>query len=259
MMHTVSARIVFSLVVLLTPGLPITLQAQPTELLVKRDRITAGLLATIIPTWSQIEPSTVLAYAPRPGARREVRRAELLRWGQNQGLELDGDQIPDSLLVRRATSRLRPQDAKRHLIESLAETHQVSTDQLSVELVDFRPPLIPGGELQFDVPRHSLVLNRAVPLSLRWTDTDNHTGQVILRASVTIQGTFAVAVKTFPPARSLAPTPSIFEAVLCPVHPNASSFPKMTSREPSSAALCVPANRSTAAYSSSAKPSNAAT
>lgn len=186
-------QVVVVLALVLATGSLIPLDAQPTELVVKRDCITAGLLATIIPTWAQVEPSTVLAYAPRPGARREVHRAELLRWGHNQGIELDADQIPASLLVRRATRQLTPEEAERYLIESLADAHEISPEQLSVELVNFRAPLIPGGELRFDLLRHSLVLNRAVPLSLRWTDTDNHTGQVALRASVTIHGTFAVA------------------------------------------------------------------
>ena len=128
----------------------------------------------------------------------------MLRWGHTQGLELDADQIPDSLLVRRATRQLTREEAERYLIESLAQAHDVTADQLTVELVDFRPPLIPGGELRFDLPRRSLVLNRPVPLSLRWIDTDNRTGQVALRASVTIHGTFAVARQDLPSGSELS-------------------------------------------------------
>ncbi len=190
------------------PPLPAT---GPTELLVERDRITAGQLARVIPAWGDIEPATVLAYAPRLGARRRVARSELVRWGRDQGLDLDHHSLPESLLVRRASRQLSPAEARDLVLNGLVAAFEISKDKIHVELEDYRPALLPAGDLDFKLPRQRLVLNRVAPLPIEWVDTDGRTGRFRVRASVTVLGEYAVAKTDLPSGTEIRPDDLRFE------------------------------------------------
>ena len=185
--------------------------AESVELVVERDRITAGQLAQVIPAWENIEPATVLAYAPRPGAQRQIRRAELMRWGRDQGLDIESDSLPESLLVRRATRRLGLAEARDLVVQRLAASFDAGPQRVEVDLVDYRPVLLPRGELTFNLPRRNLVLNRPTSLSIEWKDADGRTGRFLLRASIKMHGSYAVARRDLRPGTELTSEDLRFE------------------------------------------------
>jgi flagella basal body P-ring formation protein FlgA len=192
-------------------GLPSLPAAGPVELRVERDRITAGQLARVIPAWADVAPATVLAYAPRPGARRHVARSELVRWGRDQGLDLEHPSLPESLLVRRASRQLSSAEARDLVLNSLAAGFETSKDKIHVEIENYRPTLLPAGDLDFKSSPRNLILNRVTPLPIEWVDADGWTGRFLVRASVTVQGQYAVAKRGLPAGTELRPDDLRFE------------------------------------------------
>ncbi|MDA1312182.1 MAG: flagellar basal body P-ring formation chaperone FlgA [Acidobacteria bacterium] len=194
-------------------------QSEVPELIIERDRITAGQLARVIPAWAVVEPTTFLAYAPRPGAHRQIARAKLMSWGRDHGLDLDQDRLPASVLVRRATRRLGHAEALDLVLRNLAAGLQLSTDDIHVKLEGYRPALLPAGKLEFELPQGNLVFNRLTPLAIEWRDTDGRTGRVMVRASVAIDGQYAVAKRDLPTGTEIGPDDFDFEEGALPGAP----------------------------------------
>ena len=103
-------------VLLPMPGVAATTPAVRVEL--RSDRILAGDLAAAIPELGQADRDAVLGYAPLPGIERRVSRGELLRWGQDLGLSLDADSLPEAVILARKMRRLESSEVRQLVIEA---------------------------------------------------------------------------------------------------------------------------------------------
>ena len=199
------------LLLLATLLAPLALLAQTPELVVESDDITAGDLAEVMPEWSGIEPSIVLAHAPRPGVQRRVRPDEILRWARRHDMDLGRDSLPDGIVVRRRLRRLGSNETRDIVIRSAAKRFGMDPKQIEITLHGFDETPVPAGPLQFRLAGSHPRLNRPTRLSLRWENLDGRSGTLPIRATVSLHGRHAVALTGLPAGTELQATDFRFE------------------------------------------------
>jgi flagella basal body P-ring formation protein FlgA len=109
------------------------------------DRILGSDLAAASDLFAALPPDLAIANAPRPGARRLVEPAELIRIARANNLEATG---VVSLCFERATAPLDPEPVKAAMGRSL------SAPSATIEVLALSKFPVPRGELVF--PRDSL-------------------------------------------------------------------------------------------------------
>ncbi len=194
--------------------------AQTAELVVESDEITAGDLAEVMPEWSRIEPSIVLAHAPRPGIQRRLRPDEILRWARRHDMDLGCDSLPDGIVVRRRLRRLGSDETRDVVTRSAAERFRVDPKQIEITLHGFDEPLVPAGPLQFSLAGSPPRLNRPARLSLRWENLDGRSGTLPIRATVSLRGLHAAALTDLHAGTELQATDFRFEVGPLPGPPD---------------------------------------
>lgn len=157
------------------------------------DRIRAGDLAEAVPQMQKADATAELGFAPLPGIERRVSRRELLEWGQDLGLALDSETLPDALLLSRKMVRLTGRQVRELVAAAVAERYQVRADQVAVELHSFSEPLLPAEPLDFELASPLTRLGRPTHLSLRWTNANGRSGNLSFRATAQVRGPYAVA------------------------------------------------------------------
>ena len=201
-MPLTASRLMLFLVVLI----PLVLAGQTPELVVESDQITAGDLAEVMPEWGSIEPSTVLAYAPRPGIQRRLRPDELLRWARRHDMELDRESLPDGIVVSRRLRQLTADETRELITSAAARYYRADPQQVDVTLHNFKSPLVPAGHLEFKLGAPPQRLNRPARLTVRWENLDGRSGSLPIRVTVSVMGTQAVALKDLPTGTELEPS-----------------------------------------------------
>ena len=176
------------------------------------DRILASDLATAIPQLGQADPDTVLGYAPLPGVERRVPRNELLRWGQDLGIALNPDSLPQAIILARKMRRLESSQVRQLVIAAAAERYQVRPAQIEVELHSFAEPLLPAEPLDFELTSPLKRLGQPTTLVLRWTDPRGHSGNLSFRATARVRGSYAVAREALPARTEISASDFTFEA-----------------------------------------------
>ncbi len=199
------------LVLLVAVLIPLVLAGETPELVIERDRITAGDLAEVMPEWGHIEPSTVLAYAPRPGIQRRLRPDELLRWARRYNVELGRDSLPEGIVVRRRLRRLTAEETRELIKSAAARYYRTDPAQVEITLHNFTAPMVPAGPLEFKLGSPPQRLNRPARMTLRWENDGGRSGSLPIRITVAVIGTQAVAVKDLPTGTELEPADFRFE------------------------------------------------
>jgi flagellar basal body P-ring formation protein FlgA len=174
-------------------GLRVTATTSAVRVDLHSDRILAGDLAAVIPQMKQAEAGAVLGYAPLPGIERRVSRGELLRWGEDLGLSLDADSLPEAVILARKMRRLESSQVRELVTAAVAERYQVDPAQVEVELHSFSEPLLPAEPLDFELATPLKRLGHPTTLTLRWTDPQGRSGNLSFRATAKVRGTYAVA------------------------------------------------------------------
>ena len=205
-------------VLLPMPGVAATTPAVRVEL--RSDRILAGDLAAAIPELGQADRDAVLGYAPLPGIERRVSRGELLRWGQDLGLSLDADSLPEAVILARKMRRLESSEVRQLVIEAIAERYQVGSAQVEVELHSFSEPLLPAEPLDFELASPLQRLGRPTALTLRWTNARGHSGDLSFRATGRVRGSYAVARQALEARTELTAGDFSFEEGSLPGNPS---------------------------------------
>jgi flagella basal body P-ring formation protein FlgA len=157
------------------------------------DRILASDLVPAIPQLGQADPDAVLGYAPIAGIERRVSRAQLLRWGEDLGIALDPDALPEAVILARKMRRLPADQVRQLVIDAVVDRYQVLPGQIEVELLSFSEPLLPAEPLEFELTSPLKRLGRPTTLTLRWTDPRGHSGNLSFRATAQVRGSYAVA------------------------------------------------------------------
>jgi flagella basal body P-ring formation protein FlgA len=157
------------------------------------DRITAGDLRVAIPQMDQADADAVLGHAPLPGVERRVSRAELLRWAEDLGLQMEAGSLPEAVVFSRRMRRVERDQVRELVVQGLARRYQVGPEQIDVELHGFPDALLPGEPLDFELVSPLSRLGRPSTLALRWTNAQGRSGNLSFRATVRVRGVYAVA------------------------------------------------------------------
>src|SRR5262249_12535998 len=97
--------------------------------------IDAMSLAQIVPI-PKADPraSVAMGYAPSPGSARRISRQEITARIQAAGLTVDGLEFPESILVRRRSMTLNPEQVKQAIFTAfLKQFPNGNVDVVSVE------------------------------------------------------------------------------------------------------------------------------
>jgi flagella basal body P-ring formation protein FlgA len=189
----------------------IVFAAQAVALLeVEGDRVTAADLARVSPEWRQVPPDTHVLFAPLPGVKREIGRAELERLAERHGLE-PPPRTPEHLRIERRMRRLEATEAAAALAAALSERHRLAPDDVSVELIGFREPAVPAGELRFRSTGTLPPSTEPATVPLTWVTPDRRSATLWLRARVEVRGRYAVAVRRIEARQPLSPGDVTFE------------------------------------------------
>jgi flagella basal body P-ring formation protein FlgA len=157
------------------------------------DRIRAGDLAQAVPQMRKADAAAELGFAPLPGVERRVSRREMLQWGEDLGLALEPESLPEALLLSRKMERLPSSQVRGLVTAAVAERYQVAADQVDVELHSFSEPLLPAEPLDFELTSPLTRLGRSTHLTLRWTNSNGRSGNLSFRATAQVRGSYAVA------------------------------------------------------------------
>jgi flagella basal body P-ring formation protein FlgA len=194
-----------------SPGEPPAVRVE-----LQSDRIRAADLAGAIPAFQKADPDAVLGYAPIPGAERRVSRGELLRWGQDLGLDLEPVGLPETIILARKMRRLESSEVRELVVEAVAERYAVKPSQVDVELHGFSEPLLPAEALDSAALKR---LDRATTLTLRWSNEQGHSGNLSFRATARVRGAYAVARETLAARSDLRAEDFTFEEGFLPGDP----------------------------------------
>lgn len=184
---------------------PALLASDPVRLALEHDRLTAQDLARVVSGWGEVDAETVVAYAPLPGVKRRVSRGQLVRWGRRFGLDLNPAQLPDALVISRRMRKLKEPEAERALRNAVAERFGVDPGDVQVQIHDFEAPLVPAGELTFQVSSSFSRLNQPSSIALRWRDPGGRSSSIWLKAAVSVLGSYAVASEALAARTRLSP------------------------------------------------------
>jgi flagella basal body P-ring formation protein FlgA len=106
----------------------------PLEVIVDKDTLTVG---AIVPLPASDPRSTVgIGFAPNPGLARRIQRYEILAKLQAAGMRVDDLEFPESILVRRRSEVLDPQQVKQVVLEAFVRQYP----NASVELISTDVP-----------------------------------------------------------------------------------------------------------------------
>jgi len=180
-----------------------TSAAEVAHLEVDHDRVTAADLATLLPAWRGLPGDTTVLLAPMPGASREVWRVELDRLALRHGLTALPGPGPERIRIERRMRVLTSTEAAAAVATSLAERYRVAPDDVLVELIGFREPLVPAGELRFRSTGLLPPAGEAGPIPLSWATPERRSATLGLRAKVEIRGRYAVAARALAARQAL--------------------------------------------------------
>jgi flagellar basal body P-ring formation protein FlgA len=110
-------------------------------LAVPADRITVGDLATALPIFQALEPTTPFGFAPFPGTQRIVSAHELVLLAQQHNLSPDG--LTASLCIERQVQPISADDLKSALLTA------IGIPEANLELVEFSSQPVPPGRFEF--------------------------------------------------------------------------------------------------------------
>ncbi len=177
---------------------------------VDHDRVTAADLATLLPAWRNLPGDTTVLLAPMPGASREVWRVELDRMAVRHGLTGLPGQGPERIRIERRLRVLTSTEAAAAVATSLAERYRVAPDDVLVEIIGFREPLVPAGELRFRSTGLLPPAGEAGAIPLSWVTPERRSATLGLRAKVEIRGRYAVAARPLAARQALGAGDVVF-------------------------------------------------
>jgi flagella basal body P-ring formation protein FlgA len=197
-----------------------TADTSPVQVELRSDLIRAGDLAAVIPQMQQAEAGTVLGYAPLPGVERRVSRRELLQWGEDLGLSLNAESLPEAVILARKMRRLEAGQVRGLVTSAVAERYQADPSQVQVELHSFSEPLLPAEALSFELASPLKRLGRPTTLTLRWTNAYGHSGDLSFRATARVRGSYAIAREDLEARTELSAGDFTFEEGFLPGDPS---------------------------------------
>jgi flagella basal body P-ring formation protein FlgA len=110
---------------------------------VSSDKILAGDLASAVPLLRELDPGTVVGFAPFPGVERVVSGRELILLARRYGLNLSD--VPD-LCVERAMRLISREEMEAALTEALGASAHAGAQ---LEILEFSRQPLPPGRLEF--------------------------------------------------------------------------------------------------------------
>jgi flagella basal body P-ring formation protein FlgA len=173
---------------------------------VEHDRVTAGDLARVIPEWSQAPARAEVLYAPLAGVTRELARAEIARLAARYAVAC-GDPTcwPERIALRRRMRALEKAEAESALVAAVASRYRVPPDDVGLEIIGFREPQVPAGELRFRAGYAFRRSGEVATLPLTWTTPEHRSGTLWVRAQVSIRGRYAVAARAIDLNKKIEP------------------------------------------------------
>lgn len=121
--------------------IPLLFLLQPGCISVAGDRILAGDLAPSLAAFSSLDVKAVVGYAPVPGLERLLTRAELRR---ALGGYAAAAELPASVCVVRAATRIRPEEIRKAMQAALPE-------DAAMDLLDWTAAAVPAGRAEFSM------------------------------------------------------------------------------------------------------------
>jgi flagella basal body P-ring formation protein FlgA len=159
----------------------------------------------------QADATTILAFAPLPGIERRVTRRELIEWGEDLGLTLQPESLPEAVVLARKMRRLPGEQVRELVTGAVAARHNAAEAQVEVELHSFSEPLLPAEPLDFELVSPLSRLGRPTHLTLRWTNANGRSGSLSFRATARVHGSYAVARETIEARTEVTAQDFVFE------------------------------------------------
>jgi len=154
-------------------------------------------LAPALPALAALPPEETLGYAPTPGARRLVTRAELARLAERHGVKLEPG---PGLCVERAAQRLTRERVEAALRAALIQAGQPAAQ---IELLGFSRYPVPEGEVEF--PRSGLPVSPRADAPLVWRGRMRYGGNrslpVWARLRLVVEGQGVIATESLSAGR----------------------------------------------------------
>jgi flagella basal body P-ring formation protein FlgA len=186
-------------------------------LAVEGERIVAADLAGIEPAFARLPAETPLGFAPAPGARRILHRAELDRLGRRYSVDLAPSK---EICIERLLEPLRGE----RLLDAM--TRALGCPEAKIELVDFSRYPAPKGEIEFPVSGLSRSPDPATPVVWRGSvlQGGKRRFRIWVRVRISIPAKRLVAAEDLPAGRPISaaqvrqetfsadPRPAIFAA-----------------------------------------------
>ncbi|HSB16676.1 MAG TPA: flagellar basal body P-ring formation chaperone FlgA [Bryobacteraceae bacterium] len=165
-------------------------------LAVEGEQIVAADLAGAEPAFARLPAETPLGFAPAPGARRILRRAELARLGRRHSVDVDPSK---EICIERLLEPLRSD----RLLDAM--TRALGRPEAKIELVDFSRYPAPKGEVEFPVSGLSRSSDPETPAV--WRGSVLHDGKrrfrIWARVRISIPAKRLIATEDLPVGRPI--------------------------------------------------------
>jgi len=183
--------------------IPLLILLQPGCIVVSGDRILAGELAPAVAEFSNLDPQTVIGYAPVPGLERQLTRTDLRR---ALGVEGTGANLPSSVCVVRSVSRIHSDEIRSAMRAALP-------GEAELDVVDWTSRALPAGNPEFSLAglRRTSVPNRYVWRG-RWVlQAGGRSIPIAAQVRIRLQRLVPVAARALEPGAVLGPGDVIAE------------------------------------------------